>query len=163
MFEVYKIIGILIAVILVVIQTLIVHYLMRLEKIGCECAMDWRRSYIIFFFIVSILYAVSAFFISRESFPILQTLMTVFGLMNIVFTMQYVHKLKKEKCECSASIYREVMFVVAIFNAVLYSMLLVIIIFFLFTMLSYAKKASRQVSMSKKSMSVKPLKPFRRK
>ena len=163
MFEIYKIIGVLISLILVVIQALIVHYLMRLEKIGCECAMDWRRNYIMFFFVITILYVASAFFISRETLPILQVIITVFGLLNVVFTLQYVHKLKKEKCECSVSIYREVMMVVAIFNAVMYSLLLTLIIFFLFTMISYAKAASNGVASGKKAMSVKPLKPFRRK
>lgn len=157
MFDFYKGIGLIIAVVFLIIQVLIIHYLLRLEKIGCKCAMDWRRSYIIFFMFFSILYTLSIFFINRDALPILQMLMTVLGLMNVVFTLQYVHKLKKEKCECSASIYREVMMVVAIFNAILYSSLLIIIIYFLYTILSYAKVAQNKAVSGRKALSIKPL------
>jgi hypothetical protein len=150
------------AVLFFVIQALIVHYLIKLESIGCKCAMDWRRQYIIFYFVISILYMLSAFFIKRESIPILQTLMVVLGLANVVFTLQYVNKLKKEKCECSESIYRDVLGIVSIFNAVIYSMLLTYIIFFLFTVLSFVSSANKKLEISKRSISVKPLTPIKR-
>lgn len=155
--DLYKSIGVIVGIFLLIIQILIIHYLFRLEKIGCKCAMDWRRSYIIFFLFFSILYAVSVLFIDRNTIPVVQTLMTVLGLLNVVLTLQYVHKLKKEKCECSESIYREIMSVVAIFNAILYSSLLIILIYFLFTMLSFAKGAQNKASSASKSMSIKPL------
>lgn len=160
--EFFSIVMLLFAVIFVVVQALIVHYLMRLEAIGCKCAMDWRRSYIMFFLIVSILYTLSAFFINRESLPILQTIMVVLGLLNVVFTLQYVHRLKKEKCECSESIYREILNVVAIFNAIIYSMLLTIVIMFLFTMITLVNKTKGGVEAGKKLASIKPLKPVKR-
>ena len=84
--------------------------------------------------------------------------MVVFGLINVVVTLQYVHKLKKEKCECSESLYREIMMFVAIFNAIVYSSLLVLIIFLLFTMASYAKSAQGKISKGRKSISIRPIK-----
>lgn len=154
----YKLVMLIFAILFVVIQGLIVNYLIKLESIGCDCAMDWRRNYIVFYLILSIIYALSAFFLDRDSIPLIQTLMVVFGLINVVVTLQYVHKLKKEKCECSESLYREIMMFVAIFNAIVYSSLLVLIIFLLFTMASYAKSAQGKISKGRKSISIRPIK-----
>ena len=154
----YKLVMLIFAILFVVIQGLIVNYLIKLESIGCDCAMDWRRNYIVFYLILSIIYALSAFFLDRDSIPLIQTLMVVFGLINFVVTLQYVHKLKKEKCECSESLYREIMMFVAIFNAIVYSSLLVLIIFLLFTMASYAKSAQGKISKGRKSISIRPIK-----
>lgn len=154
----YKLVMLIFAILFVVIQGLIVNYLIKLESIGCECAMDWRRNYIIFYLILSIIYALSAFFLDRESLPLMQTLMVIFGLINVVMTLQYVHRLKKEKCECSESLYREVMMFVAIFNAIVYSSLLVLLVFLLFTIASYAKTAQGKITKGKKSVSIRPLK-----
>ncbi len=154
----YKLVMLIFAILFVVIQGLIVNYLIKLESIGCDCAMDWRRNYIVFYLILSIIYALSAFFLDRDSIPLIQTLMVVFGLINVVVTLQYVHKLKKEKCECSESLYREIMMFVAIFNAIVYSSLLVLLIFLLFTMASYAKSAQGKISKGKKSISIRPIK-----
>jgi hypothetical protein len=112
-----NIVLILFTLVVIGIQTLIIHYLMRLEAIGCKCAMDWRRNYIMFYWIISVIYMLSAFFIDRNTIPIIQTIVSVLGLLNVIFTLQYVHRLKKEKCECSESIYREVLNVAAIFSA----------------------------------------------
>jgi hypothetical protein len=43
----------------------------------------------------------------------------VLGILNIVFTLQYVWKLKKEKCECSSSLAREVIWLAAWLNVAL--------------------------------------------
>lgn len=159
----YNFIMFFFAAIFVVLQTLIVNFLYKLESIGCQCAMDWRRQYIIFFLILSILYTLFAFFFDPASLPLMQSIMVILGLVNVVVTLQYVYRLKKEKCECSESIYRDVMTFIAIFNAIVYSLLLSVIIFFFYTMASYVKTAKNTVDGAKKSFSIRPLKKITKK
>lgn len=154
----FKIVMFVFGIIFVILQLLILNYLFKLEKTGCECAMDWRRNFVLFFMVLSLLYSVSALFIDRSAIPILQTVMVVLGLVNVVVVLQYVHKLKEEKCACSESVYREVMMYVAIFNAIVYSALLSLLIFFLFTVASFAKGAEGRVGTVRKSMSIRPIK-----
>jgi hypothetical protein len=135
-----QIISLAFLVVFIVIQLLIINYLMKLEKIGCACAMDWRRNYIIAYFVVSILYAIIAPLLDPKLLPIIQTVYVVFGIINVVYVIQYVHRLKREKCACSESVYREVMYVVSIFNAIVYSFLLSLIVFLMFTLATFASK-----------------------
>lgn len=137
----------------VVINLLILHYLLKLEKIGCECAMDWRRNYIMFFTVLSILYAMIAPVIGESVGPFVQTIFIVLAILNMVYVIQYVYRLKKIKCECSESVIREVMFVVAIINAVVYTFLLTTLIFLLYTVARVAKKLDGKASSLRKGKS----------
>lgn len=137
----------------VVINLLILNYLLKLEKIGCECAMDWKRNYIMFFTVLSILYLMIAPVISESAMPFVQTVFIVLAVMNMVYVVQYVHRLKKTKCECSESIIREVMFIVAIINAILYTFLLTTLIFLLYTVTRAAKLIDAKASAVRKGKS----------
>ena len=154
----YNVVMLMFGVIFIIIQGLIVNYLVQLEKIGCECAMDWRKKFIVFFLVFSIVYTASTFFIDPASLPLLQTIVVVCGLTNVILTLQYVDKLKKLKCECSESVYRDVMTFIAIFNAILYSLILTLLVYFLFSMASYAKKGNFAMPRQKKQISIKPMK-----
>jgi len=154
--DTYKFVMLFFGIIFVVIQTLIVNYLVKLESMGCECAMDWRRNFIIFFLVLSIVYTLSSFFIDKDSLPLLQSIMVITGIINVILALQYIDRLKKEKCECSESLYRDVLYLVSIFNAILYSLLIVLLIYFFFSMASYSKSA--KFPRQKKSISIKPMK-----
>lgn len=156
--DLYKSVMFGLAVCFIVIQALIVNYLVRLESTGCECAMDWRRRYIIFFLILTIVYAFMTFFLEPQDIPILQTSMLVMGILNVIFTLQYVHMMKKQKCNCSESIYRDILSIVAIFNAFMYAFLFIMIIFMLYVMASYAKTMKGKPFPSRAQISIKPLK-----
>lgn len=154
--DMYKFVMLFFGIIFVVIQTLIVNYLVKLESMGCECAMDWRRNFIVFFLVLSIVYTLSSFFIDKDSLPLLQSIMVITGIINVILALQYINRLKKEKCECSESLYRDVLYLVSIFNAILYSLLIVLLIYFFFSMASYSKSA--KFPRQKKSISIKPMK-----
>jgi hypothetical protein len=157
----YNVILLLFAIFFVVVQLLIINYLFKLEKTGCKCALDWRRNFILFFMVVAVVNLLVTSFLTHEQIPLVQTLVTVLGLVNVIVTLQYVNKLKTEKCECSASIYREIMMYVAIFDAIVYSAALVLVVYILFSIASYAKniqgKIDRSVSASK-SVAVRTVK-----
>ena len=101
------------------INLYILYWLVRLERIGCQCAMDWRRYYIIAFMILNILFALFGMKRSDVMGNVIYGVWLVLVVLNIVFVLQYVHRLKKEKCECSAGLARDVMYVIAIINTAL--------------------------------------------
>lgn len=154
----FKIVSFAFALVIIVLQSLIVKYLIDLEAVGCKCAMDWRRSYIMFFMVMAIIYGVSTVFLEVKHVPIVQTIMFFLGILNTIYVIQYVYRLKKEKCECSESIYREILYIVSIFNAILYAFILVFIIYYMYILMSYY--TSQKLSGSSlKDMSVKRVKP----
>lgn len=111
------VIGGAIALAFIVLQLLILKYLFDLEKIGCACAMDWRRSYAMFYLVVSVVLSLVFMFVNRRDFMGLRLIMGAMGILYVISVLQYVYRLKKEKCECSQSAYREIMYIVAIIQA----------------------------------------------
>ncbi len=103
----------------ILIQTYIIYWLLKLENIGCACSYDWRRQFILFYCFFSLIMA--AFTLMNESRLLVRLSLAslVLGILNIVFTLQYVWKLKKEKCECSSSLAREVIWLAAWLNVAL--------------------------------------------
>lgn len=152
--------GFLLVVVVIAIELLILRYLMRLETIGCECAMDWRRDYIIFFIALTIVNAFVVLFMGPQQVPGLQFALFVMGFLNVVFVLQYVHRLKKEKCECSISVYREIMYIIAILRAALYGLLFMLTILLVFSVISYQRNAG-SVNVIK-DMNVRPIKPIKK-
>jgi len=111
------------SLILVALNIYILVYLFRLESIGCKCAMDWRRAYVIAYIIVSFIYSAAVWFITfkfkdsallRDSripavtLGALSLVVLVAGILYIVFGMQYIARLREQKCECSDDVAREV-------------------------------------------------------
>jgi hypothetical protein len=121
---------------LIVLQLLILRYVTNLERTGCACATDnWRRDYIIVYLAVSILLATVHFIMMasssgtddvRKVIILPPLLMFVLGWLYVIFTLQYVDKLRKDKCECSESVYRIIMETIAIINALVVTVSLLI-------------------------------------
>ena len=110
------------------IQLGVLNYLVRLERIGCKCAMDWRRTYMMVFLGLSVLFAIVTM-VSGAKPPLpIAIVWPTLGFVYVVCVLQYVHRLKKEKCACSESVFRDVMEVLAY----LYVLLLAISIVFIF-------------------------------
>ena len=87
-------------------------YLFKLEKIRCKCALNWRRQYIIAFIFISFVWHIANLFrpsLSKSNF--LALIMFTLFILFIAFTIQYVDKLKKKKCECSKEITRDIMYI----------------------------------------------------
>lgn len=113
------------------INSYLVNYIFKLETTGCECAKDWRRDYIQYYFILLIVFIVIQFgvlFMGGLSALIginmaFGGIMFILGIMFIVFTLQYVHKLKRIKCQCSEATARTVLEIVAYINLFMYSLI----------------------------------------
>jgi len=118
------IVAALISLTLSVLYVLNVYYLYSLEQKGCECAMDFRRVYIMVFTAIFIVYSITLHIFAPKilinNIQYILPVILVGGIINVIYTLKYVAKLKATKCECSESTYRDIMETLAIVNAVTY-------------------------------------------
>ena len=106
---------------IITLQILVIRYLYHLDSKNCECAMDYRRVYIIVFLIVFVIDSIIISIPSVRKLMLLNSNMTlgiimriiifIAGIINIVFVFEYIKKLKDKKCKCSESDYRTVLYV----------------------------------------------------
>lgn len=95
----------------------------KLEEISCKCSEDFKRNYIKYFLYIYIgLYVVialsSIFKLSGYYYKINKTLFNVFknifyiaGILNSIFAVMYIYKLKEIDCKCSEDVRREIYYV----------------------------------------------------
>ena len=118
-------------VVSLVLYAFLLNYIFKLETMGCECAKGWRRDYIQYYLMLFVVFIVVQIGVLTmdgiESLVGLNAslfgIMFVLGILFIVFTLQYVHKLKEIKCECSEGAGRLVLEVVAIIDAIFYGLM----------------------------------------
>lgn len=134
------IISTFVSLAILVVNIFVIVYLKQLETIGCKCALDFRRTYIYTYlilsilniFIVGILRYLATSLKSRMiaiALFVWSFIMFFAGILYIIFSVQYIHRLRKEKCECSESVTRNV------WEVVMYISISLIILSFL--ILSY--------------------------
>lgn len=106
----------------------IIYYLNHLEKINCKCSLTFQRNYIYYytisFFIINLL---NIFFYKTIILPI-QIILLLAGIINIVYTIEYVEDMKKQNCKCSESMIRDLMFIIAVLKIFVYIIFILIIL-----------------------------------
>jgi len=130
------------SIISIMLFAYIITFLLKLERTGCKCAMDWRRTYILWYCAYTVALAVMMIFNpSNPSISLaLAPITMVLGLLFIVFTFQYVHKLKSIKCACSEDLARTIMYLIAIIDAAVFAVIgLQIIIFSVMAAMKHTK------------------------
>jgi hypothetical protein len=85
-----------------VLNGIILSWVNKLEK-KCECSADWRRDYIKYFSIVSIIFAFANAFMPNLIKTLLPLLMIfgLAGLVNLGSILSYIPGLKKKQCNCA--------------------------------------------------------------
>ena len=147
----YRGVYALAALINIFLYTYLLDYLLQLERIGCKCADDWRRSYIIFVCVFYIGYAfveLSLLLINTPStFHVLEAtkrwalpLHIVLMIGFVVSAFQYVGRLEREKCACSEDTAKPILFLVAMVNT---TVLTIVALLMLITAISYAAKSHK--------------------
>lgn len=131
----------------VVYATYIHHYVVRLERIGCGCAMDFRRSYIQWYTLALVVIGVvnivlrlaggdaGLAFISVVLSPIVLLATIVY----IIFVLQYVNRLRREKCHCSETMARAILYIITIIYTILACLLSLIALYMVLTEVGSAK------------------------
>lgn len=96
------------------------EWIFNLEKIECKCSEDYRRDYIkytiiLYIIINPILFLYTTYNIMYNKIPIQSIYITVVRLIlmivflvNLVFSIEYIQKLKNNKCGCSEDQKREI-------------------------------------------------------
>lgn len=139
----WEILFILLAI---AINAYILNYLYYLEKNGCKCALNWRRNFIMFFIGLSLLLAIlSLFNVDILTSSIILSVFAALSIANVVIILQFVYMLKKEKCQCSENLAREILQFIAALYAFFYIMLLIVLFYSGFkiaTIISLAKELS---------------------
>ena len=107
----------------------IIYYLNHLEKIDCKCSLTFQRNYIYYytisFFIINLL---NIFFHKIIFILSIQIILLLAGIINIVYTIEYVEDMKKQNCNCSESMIRDLMFIIAILKIFVYIIFILIIL-----------------------------------
>lgn len=118
----------------------IIYYLSYLKTIGCFCAMNDKRTYIYFytwFIIFFNIFAMSSYYSISflRKYLLITYVLIMASILNIIFTLQYIEELKKNNCNCSKSIIRDIMFIVSTIRLFVW-----IILFLLIFVLFYSNK-----------------------
>lgn len=134
-------------IVAIIINVNALVWLNKLETIKCECSGHWMREYIKYYLYVAIpvfiinliiyLYVFAAndysVLLSNNN-PVMSIyrgfvgIVSLFGFVNIFIAIIFINKLKEINCECSEDIKREVYW---IYNIILASIILLVIIFML--------------------------------
>ena len=108
------------AIINIIFMAYILTFLFKLEQTGCECASDWRRVYIIIYCVYKIAFSLLQYLSFTTVMLMLGPINFALDLLFIVFTFQYVHRLKREKCSCSEDLGRTILYIVAAIDAAMF-------------------------------------------
>lgn len=125
----------------VVYAVYIHHYVVRLERIGCDCAADFRRVYIQWFTLALIVIGLINISLRLTGGDlglavlsmVLSPILFAATIVYIVFVIQYVNRLRREKCLCSEGIARSVLFIVTIIHVTLACLLALVVLFSILT------------------------------
>jgi hypothetical protein len=141
-----NIVGAVSATFGIVLSSLIIYYLVTLERLGCACAMNFKRNYIlgynafyITYAIVSLFMGMPAIFALYVKYPLLWLvpfISFIGAIVNAVFVIQFVNELKREDCACSDSVYKDVMYISSILAAIVLGFTILLYVF-LFSSLGY--------------------------
>lgn len=120
-------IGVLSVTASVAYATYIHHYVTRLERIGCDCAADFRRTYIQYFTLALIVLGIiniSLLLMNNRTgiatvSAVLSPVMFIATIIYAIFVIQYVNRLRAEKCRCSEGMARAILYIVTIINVTL--------------------------------------------
>jgi len=120
------------------LQACIIYYLNNLKTIGCECAINYKRTYMFGYAIFSLLLSFSNLFTDKltkvlEKNPVITILLLGAGILNVVFTLLYIDEVKKANCNCSESVFRDMMFVLSIIQACAYGFMFLTALFVILT------------------------------
>lgn len=138
----------ILALAMLIINVFVLVYIDKLEKIGCECAKDWRKTYayvylitsIVYGFLAGVTYTASQTNASSNVLKILsvvmfvgQIILFVAGILYIIFSIQYINKLRDIKCKCSKHLTRDVWEVVLYIQVVLIILAVILAVVSFFT------------------------------
>jgi hypothetical protein len=94
----------------------ILLWLHKLKQTKCECADNWKRTYMFYYLIYSIVYSI--FIIGglkqlvnyKNIVYALTSISSIAGLLYVIFGIQYLTALRKNDCQCAKDIRETILF-----------------------------------------------------
>ena len=86
-----------------VFHGIVLSWINKLEK-KCECSKDWRRDYIKYFSILSVLFVIFNLIAHPKPTPMLGMIAMAWaaaGFVNVGSILTYVPDLKRKQCDCA--------------------------------------------------------------
>lgn len=115
-----------VSLVMLIINIFVIVYLDRLEQTGCQCSRDWRRTFAFSYLIAAVIQVAFMAFMAFVMIPNIKSfgptarralfatsaglmfLMSIASILYVIFSLQYVHRLRDQKCLCSEKITRDV-------------------------------------------------------
>lgn len=128
------------------------HYVTRLERIGCECSADQTRTYIQWYslalFAVVVIKLALMLSGSEAAYTAFSTIMgpilMIATVIYVIYVIKYINRLKREKCACSATVSRTVIYVYAIIQAIMCAFLALTLLSIIIVMFMGTSQTRRQ-------------------
>lgn len=141
-------------VVSIIYATYIHHYVVRLERIGCDCAMDYRRVYIQWYTFALIIFGIINIALRciggdaglAVISVILSPVILVATVIYICFVIQYVNRLRREKCHCSEGMTRAILYLVTIIYVILACLISLIALYSVLTEVGSSKGRAAIIS-----------------
>ena len=119
--------GLLILLIVLLVNILIVNYVRKLERVSCDCSQNWKRDYIKYYSLVTVIVTVFIAliplflqlanvkynvtkFLSNKFVVLISYLYTLFGIANVYALFTYSQQIVLSRCDCSHSWERTFMY-----------------------------------------------------
>lgn len=109
----------------------ILYWLYYLNNIKCNCALNEKRKQIIFVWYL-ILFLIFILFIILGNNRIILPIIAFFSIFNSYYTYEYIKDLDKNKCHCSNSIHRKIIYYYSISTLSLSIILFFAMLFIIF-------------------------------
>jgi hypothetical protein len=128
----------------IVIYSMTLKWIDKLEKTKCSCSNDYKRDYIKYYLYIYLAFVglnilliiLFAIFVNNANAKILKLfrpfimikkfIMPFFAIINIIFSIMYIHKLKELDCSCSEDIIREIYYY---WNIIMVAIVVIILLF----------------------------------
>lgn len=109
---------------LIIWNSYAVDWLVRLEKDHCECSVDWRRTFMKYYYLLVVLNALLVMIGTRLPKSYINFMFSLSGVF-IAVALSYIYKLRALGCDCSKSRQRNLIYIFAILQAIMLMFLLV--------------------------------------
>lgn len=94
-------------------------WIFNLEKHNCECSKNWRRNFMKWFYLASILFQGAILMRNKTIITYLAGPIATASLAYLYVTLTYIHKLQMDQCDCTAGRHRTILFWLALGQAFL--------------------------------------------
>jgi hypothetical protein len=115
--------------ILLCLNSVILYWLLRLDRIKCKCALNWQHKCLLAYSILSIFMLVCLMYGVRKDgqFFVIELLFTFAGAVNVMVSLHYIYTLRSTKCDCSQHVGREILYILTILRAFVWGALVLLV------------------------------------